>query len=115
MFAIELDYIDLNKIYRTVQGIRWIKIHKGKYIIQFKDKIVCVEQSRNWLKLTCNEEEFWNVWYYYFDMNFDYAEASFKMRSEHKSFKKAQIVSKGLRIVNQDEFESIITNILLEH
>lgn len=114
MFAIEVDYIDLDKIYRTVQGIRWVKVRKGKYIIQNKDKIVCVEQNRNWLKMSCNEEDFWNVWYYYFDVQYDYQNASFKM-SNNKVFKKAQIVSKGLRILNQDIFESIVTNILLEH
>lgn len=114
MFAIEVDYIDLDKIYRTVQGVRWVKIRKGKYIIQNKDKIVCVEQNRNWLKMSCNEEDFWNIWYYYFDIQYDYQNASFKM-SNNKTFKKAQIVSKGLRILNQDIFEGIVTNLLLEN
>lgn len=115
MFAIQLDYLDLDKIYRTQQGIRWFKIHKGKYIIPYKDKIVCVEQSRDWLKLTCNEEEFYEIWYNYFDMNYDYAKASFEMYEQHKQLKKAQIVAKGLRILNPDILESLAVNILLQY
>lgn len=115
MLTIQLDYLDLDKLYRTVQGIRWFKIHKGKYIIPYRDKIICAEQSRDWLKLTCSEEDFWNIWYNYFDMDYDYAKASFEMYKQHKQLKKAQVVSKGLRILNQDPLEATITNILLEH
>lgn len=115
MFAIQLDCLDLNKIYKTQQGIRWFKIHKGKYIIPYKDKIICAEQSRDWLKLTCNEEEFYEIWYNYFDMNYDYAKANFEMYKQHKQLKKAQIVAKGLRILNSDILESLAVNILLQH
>ena len=115
MFAIEIGHIDLDKMYKTPQGIRWQKIGKKKYAIPNGNKIVLVEQTKNWLKMTCNEEEFWNIWYYYFDMGYDYAEAAFKMRSNSKILKKAQIVSSGLRIANMDIFESLVVNILLEH
>lgn len=115
MFAIEVDYIDLDKMYKTLQGIRWKKVKSKKYIITNGDKIVLVEQSRNWLKLTCSEDEFWDVWYYYFDLGYDYAESSFKMRNCSKMLKKSQIVSKGLRVANMDPFEALVTNILLEH
>lgn len=114
MYSIQVDYFDIDKIAKTRQAIMWRKIHKGKYLIQSGNDIVVVYQNKNYLVFSCNEEKFWGKWYYYFRLSEDYQKLSFEIAKQNEELKKCMIVSKGLRIIDQNFLESAITNILFE-
>lgn len=116
MFIIEIPYLDLEQINKNrIQTLRWQKIRPYKYAIPFDDKIIMVEQNKTRFAFSCSEEDFWNIWYYYFDLDFDYEWANMKIKSYNEYLKKCSVVSKGVRILNQNPFEVLITSILLEH
>lgn len=115
MFVIEIPFFDLNEIYKTEQAIRWRKVNENKYVICHNDKIVLVQQFRNKKAFLCSEEEFYKVWFDYFDLKFDYYNSDFKL----KLFSKKKLnplfkikLSQNKRIIKQDIFETMIYYLL---
>ena len=115
MFVIEVPFFDLNEIYKTDQAIRWRKVAENKYMIQHGDKIVLVNQRRNKKAFLCSEEEFYSVWFKYFDLNFDYYNSDFKLKAFSKNkinpFFKIKL-NQNKRIIRQDIFETMIFYLL---
>ena len=126
MFVIEIPYFNLDQIYNSGQAPRWIKLNqspeKSKYVIPYKDKVLKIEQQRNrfdWDKhrflLSCSEEEFYDIWFKYFDLSTDYLYENAKIRNLGGKFKVPANRGSGIHILNQDSFEAyvlakIITN-----
>lgn len=109
MYVIEILYLDLDQIYKSGQVFRWIKLKDGKYIVINKDKIVKVEQKKTRFIFDCSEEDFYNVWWKYFDLQTDYSIPNYAIGSIGKEEKIAATRGKGIHILNQDLFEIIIS------
>ena len=64
--------MSLEKIADSGQCFRWNKLDEDKYrIIAFGDYID-IAQSGNKFGMSCSEKEFEEIWYNYFDLDFDY-------------------------------------------
>lgn len=116
MFHICIPYCKLDTIYNSNQAYRWVKVSNNDYIICHKDKIVRVKQNKDNLLFSCNEEEFYNTWYMYFDMNRDYAKLHYMYRSmgcdiddEIKIYCNR---ANGIHVLNQDSQMIVIASIL---
>ena len=72
---INVPYLNLDQIYNSGQVFSWIKFRDQKYVIPFKDQALKVEQQKDRLIMNCNEEQFYDIWYKYFDMHNVVAEA----------------------------------------
>ena len=72
MFVIEVPYINLDQIYESGQVFSWIKLRDSKYVIPFGNQALKIEQQKERLIMNCTDEQFYNIWFYYFDMNTDY-------------------------------------------
>ena len=57
MFVIEAPYIDLDQIYNSGQIFTWIKLRDKKYVIPYRDNALKIEQVKNRLIMSCNEEQ----------------------------------------------------------
>lgn len=112
MFVIETPYFDLDQTYDSGQVFRWIKLRNGKYIIPFVDKAVKIEQQKNRLIIACPEEDFYTVWYEYFDLKTDYLAINSQAKSINDYMKVCANRGKGIHILKQDLFEMIITFML---
>ena len=112
MFIIEVPYFDLDQIYNSGQVFSWIKLRDSKYIIPFRNQAVKIEQKKEKLFMNCTEEQFYNIWYHYFDMKTDYCSINFKIKQIDEHMKICTNRGKGIHILNQDIFEMIITFIL---
>lgn len=122
MFVIETPYFNLDHIYNSGQAPRWIKLKEGKYVIPFRDKALKVEQQRDkydWTKyrliLSCSEEDFYNIWFNYFDLRMDCFNENGNIKRLGGKFKVIANRGHGIHILNQDQFEAyvlskIITN-----
>lgn len=115
MFVIETPYLNLDQIYNSGQCPRWIKFKDSKYVIPFKDKALKVEQQRDkydWTKyrliMSCSEEDFYNIWFNYFDLKTDYFELNLKAKRLGGKFKRIANRGHGIHILNQDSFEAYI-------
>ena len=90
-----------------------------KNLIEFdpKDIFTCgqcfrfYEEDDDIYIIGSNEEDFKNIWYKYFDLEKDYKKIE-KALSIDPVMKKAISYGKGIRILNQEKFETIISFII---
>lgn len=109
MFVINVPYFDLDQIYNSGQIFSWIKFRDKKYVIPYRDQALKVEQQKDRLIMNCNEEQFYDIWYRYFDLQTDYGDINFKAKRIGDEMKICANRGSGVRIVRQDIFEMIIT------
>ena len=119
MFVIQVPYFNLDHIYNSGQAPRWIQLtqspEKSKYVISHKDKVLKIEQQRDrfdWTKfrmiMSCTEEDFYNVWFEYFDLRMDCATENNKIKKLGGKFKIPASRGHGIHILNQDPFEAYV-------
>ena len=112
MFLITIPYLDLNKTYESNQNLKWLKLHEDKYIIIHKDNSCLVQQQpKNKLLFHCNDEQFFSIWYDYFDISTDYSKVNSDIKALGGYFKNLSVISNGVRIINQDLYECVIGQI----
>lgn len=121
MFVIETQYFNLDHIYNSGQAPRWIKLKEGKYVIPHRDKALKIEQQRDkydWTKyrliMSCSEEDFYNIWFEYFDLRTDYAKENMNVKKLGGKFRIVANRSNGMHILNQDTFETYVLSKLIE-
>lgn len=120
MFVIEIPYFNLDQIYKTLQAPRWIKLKEGKYVVPYRDKALKIEQQRDkfdWTNhrmiLSCSEEDFYNIWFDYFDLKTDYISENNKIKRLGGKFKIPARRGCGIHILNQDWFEVCVYSTLI--
>lgn len=109
MFVIEAPFLNLDQIYDSGQVFTWIKLRDGKYVIPFKGQAMKIEQVKERLIMSCSEEQFFEIWFNYFDMITDYSEINYRSRNVSPHLKVCAVRGSGVRILRQDLFEMIIT------
>ena len=113
MFVITVPYLNLDKIYESGQAIRWKKLKKSKYVIIDGKKAVKVEQQKDRFLFHCSEEEFYDIWFKYFDMNKDYEAVSYKLRQVSLELKICNARARGVRIIKTNLLESLFVAFLI--
>lgn len=115
MFVIDIPYFNLDHIYNSGQAPRWIKLSESKYIVPHKDKALKIEQVRDrydWTKyrliFSCTEEDFFSIWFDYFDLRMDGLLENIKIKRLGGKFKIAANRGFGIHILNQDPFEAYV-------
>jgi N-glycosylase/DNA lyase len=72
--------------------------------------------DRSTVLLSCSEEEFYNIWEEYFDLCYDYGSISDKLLQGKDVFlRKAAEYGKGIRILKQEPFETLISFIISQN
>lgn len=115
MFVIEIPYMNLQQIYDTKQVPRWIKLKENKFVVIHKNKALKIEQNKQRFIMNCSEEEFFKIWFNYFDLKTDYKECNDQIKRLGKKFKIVANRGKGIHIVEQDPFESFIYSFAVKH
>lgn len=112
MFVIETPYFNLDQTYLSGQIFRWIRLKSGKYVIPYRNKALKVEQVKSRLILSCNEKEFYDFWFNYFDLATDYRSLNDKLSFYGEYLKICSVRGKGIHIIKQDLFETIVSFIV---
>lgn len=115
MIKKEFDYFDLEQIAESGQCFRWKKLDDHKYRIPAFDNYLDIAQTGNNFELSCTEEEFGQIWYNYFDIGTDYEGLINRIDNSDKFLKDAADYGKGIRILNQDTWETIISFIISQN
>lgn len=108
MFIIEIPYMNLEQIYNSKQVPRWIKLKEDKFVVIHKDKALKIEQKKQRFFMNCSEDEFFKVWFEYFDLRTDYMTANHKIKLLGNKFKIVANRGQGIHIINQDSFEAFV-------
>ena len=120
MFMMEIPFMNLKHIAESGQVFRWEKIiddpmkHKWKYLLFANDDCLLVSQTRQMFSFKCSEDEFWQKWYDYFDLSYEYDKAFFHVDKDDKCLKIAANKSSGIRILNQNLWEVLLCQVISE-
>ena len=113
MFEIELaDDLDLNKIADSGQCFRWKPLDDRYYRITAFGRVLYLREKENILQASCTEEEFRKIWGGYLDFPTCYRQIRKRIPEEDRFLTAAADYGKGIRILRQDPFETLITFIL---
>lgn len=113
MFYMQIPFFSLDKTFESGQNLLWKKICDGKYIVTHRNKIVQVEQNRDRFMFSCSQDDFYNIWFEYFDLGTDYMDLFYNFASIDKEYIKPLCVrASGVHIIRQDSFEVKIKSLL---
>lgn len=114
-----LKNFNLTHIFECGQAFRWEKTDEGSYIVVAFDKVIELfyNEKNNLVILNTNSDDFVNIWHEYFDLNKDYDLikenlSKTKAYKENNSLKESMEFGYGIRILNQDSYEMIISFII---
>lgn len=103
---------NLTHIFECGQCFRWNKTDSESYIGVAFDKVIELSFQNDKLTIyNSTDIDFNSVWENYFDFNFDYTKAKSEF-SNDLTLKDAVIFGDGIRILNQDLWECIISFII---
>ena len=106
---------DLEQIADSGQCFRWRKIDEGKYLIPAYDHIVTVAQSGEKFEFSCTETEYQKIWKHYFDLESDYGKIIASIDQNDTFLEEAAEYGSGIRILNQELWEMIISYIVSQN
>lgn len=105
----KIEWISLKKIYDSGQTFRWLKLSDQKYIVPYLSgacEIVQRDEMSAEITQTFGKKQ---DWAHYFDLGRNYQKIEKELKSAYPKFENAIDFSKGIRILNQAEFETLIT------
>ena len=108
------DSFNLEDIFECGQCFRWNK-ENDSYIGVIKDAVVKVKKEKYKVIFegtSVGNESFKDIIYEYFDLNTDYRELKDILRKVDSNMKEAISFGEGIRILNQDLWECIISFII---
>ena len=107
------ESLELNHVFDCGQCFRWNKEEDGSYTGVFKENVINVKKENNIIifKGICNGE-IQEVVTEYFDLKRNYNEIKEKLSKIDENVKLSIEYGKGIRILNQDLWETIISFII---
>lgn len=116
-----LKDFNLEHIFECGQCFRWDKISDDKFHGVAFGKSVTMEtfqegdDSVSLIITPCTREEFETIWYDYLDLGRDYGKIKAKLSANDEILVKATEYGYGIRILNQDLWETIISFIISQN
>lgn len=99
-------------IFECGQAFRWHCEEDDSYTVISKGKVINVKKVGEEIFIdNTNAEDFYKLWYDYFDFQTDYEEIKKELAID-ETMRKAIDYGKGLRVLNQEPFETIISFII---
>lgn len=103
---------NIKQILECGQCFRWERISNTNYIIIAYRKVIEVIQNESTVTIiNTNMKDFNEIWKNYFDLNVDYEKIK-KELSKDELLRKSVEFGYGIRILNQDPFEMLISFII---
>lgn len=99
-------------VFENGQCFRWEKTKKNTYIIVAKNRVIEIElEGENLIIYNSNLDDFENIWITYLDLEREYSKIK-NLLCKHDHLVEAINFGHGLRILNQDPLEMLISFII---
>jgi len=109
----DVENLSLKQIADSGQSFRWKELPDGSFIVTAMGEVVhLVETGDDLIINGINENSFYEKWYNYFDFNRDYKKVKKNLKERDKYLDAAIEYGSGIRILNQELWEIIITFII---
>jgi N-glycosylase/DNA lyase len=110
-----MDSFNIEQILECGQCFRFQKVRENTYRIIAMRRVLYVEQIDSTIILSpCNEQDFKQLWIRYFDLDLDYNRIK-KILSQDSVLDKAIQYASGIRILNQETWECLISFIISQN
>ncbi|WP_101773664.1 DNA-3-methyladenine glycosylase family protein [Peptostreptococcus faecalis] len=110
---IDVDDFDPTHIFECGQCFRWIKEEDESYTGVAMGRVINVSKVEEGILIdNTNIEDFNNIWKKYFDLDRDYSSIKKDLAKRDENLNKAVDFGWGIRILNQDSWEMIISFII---
>ena len=104
---------DPQHVFDCGQCFRWLKEEHDSYTGVVQGKVVNVKKENDLIIFdNTNKEDFDNIWFDYFDLGRDYSEIKNELKVMDEYLEKASEFGKGIRILQQDGWEMLISFII---
>ncbi len=111
----DFDSFNIKEILECGQCFRFTKLDENEYIIIAKNRVLNIKQNKDEVYFyPCDKKDFEQIWINYFDLNRDYAKIK-ELLSNDKILKKAIDYAGGIRILNQQPWECLISFIISQN
>lgn len=117
MYRIQINHMDMDQIARSGQCFRFERKNEPGDIfsIAAAEHYVEAAKEEDTFLFSCTEEEFHQFWAGYFDLEADYGSYKSHVASDDTYLKEAVKWGWGVRILQQDLWESLITFIISQN
>ena len=114
---IKSDNFNLKQIADSGQCFRMTKVEEYTYSVIAFDRYIEIKQiDNNTVEVSCDQDEYNEIWYDYFDMGYDYAKVCKELiDGDDKFLSYAAKFGSGIRILQQDPFEILISFIISQN
>lgn len=109
MITLELEHFDLEQICGSGQCFRMKRIGENRYSVIAADQYLEIEQQGKIVTFCCSQEVFLCFWLFYFDLDCDYQEYMNRINPRDKYLNAAAEKGSGIRILQQDLWEMIVS------
>ena len=100
-------------VFECGQCFRWLREDDGSYTGVVQGKVINVKKENDLIIFdNTNKEDFENIWFDYFDLGRNYAEIKKQLKVMDEYLEKATEFGKGIRILQQDGWEMLISFII---
>lgn len=111
-----LSHFSLDKITRSGQVFRWYDKGDGEFIIHSGKRMITARQDGNSLTLSCTEADYEGYWRHYLALDEDYGAYYDEVVSGNDKYAaECAKVSDGIRILNQDLFEMMVSFVISQN
>lgn len=111
--VLKIEYFNLKYTLECGQCFRWRKIEENEYIGVIKDRVVKIKQIENKIYVRSNNmDNIEEIIKEYFDLNTDYEFIEKRISKIDENVNKAVRNTSGIRILNQDFFETLMSYII---
>ncbi len=108
----DMPNFDIATTLESGQCFRWIKIDENQYKGTAFNRTITVSQKGQTIYFDgCSKQDFHYIWMKYFDLYTDYEHIISKL-SFDPLVKEAMVQARGLRIVQQQPFETLLSFII---
>ena len=104
------DDFEPQHVFDCGQCFRWIRQEDGSYTGVVQGRVINVKKENDLIIFdNTNKEDFENLWFDYFDLGRDYTKIKNKLRVMDEYLEKATEFGTGIRILQQDGWEMLIS------
>ena len=108
-----IDSFEPDHIFKCGQAFRWFEEEDGSFTDVAHNKVINVKREGKDIVINnCTKEDYENIWKDYFDLNRDYNNLKNILKENDTTLSKCIDYGHGIRILNQEPFEMIITFII---
>ncbi len=112
----EYDSFSISQTLECGQCFRFEKIDEENYVVIAFGRILNIYQSGEEIVFAdTSEEDFNNIWKGYFDLDRNYMGIKLKISENDEILRKAIAYAPGIRILNQERFECLISFIISQN